>query len=152
MASGLCRDPIREESSSAHSSVDSASTKAEPPARPGTVHMQEANDRAGPLVLTVFFALRGAGGIVLPRRGVGALLCLLLAGDVELNPGPRQPRYPCSMCQRAVKILTRRSAVMSAAYGSITAVAVFHRIYTITFDETPELCMDMPKMRAPFLL
>ena len=52
MASGLCRDPITDRSSSAHSSVDGTSTKAEPPARPGTVHMQEANDRAGPLIST----------------------------------------------------------------------------------------------------
>ena len=30
-------------------------------------------------------------------------LCLLLAGDVELNPGPRRPKFPCGICNRAVK-------------------------------------------------
>ena len=75
MASGLCRDPITDKSSSVHSSVDSASTKAEPPARPGTVHMQEANDRAGPLVLTMapnvghdLPDIRNVGRDVLPVR------------------------------------------------------------------------------------
>jgi len=30
-------------------------------------------------------------------------LLLLLSGDVECNPGPRQPKYPCGMCSKAVK-------------------------------------------------
>ena len=30
-------------------------------------------------------------------------LWLLLSGDVESNPGPRKPRFPCGMCSRAVK-------------------------------------------------
>ena len=53
MASGLCRDPITDRSSSAHSSVGSASTVAEPPARPGmSIHPQEANDRSSRLIST----------------------------------------------------------------------------------------------------
>ena len=56
MASGLCRDPITDRSSSAHSSVGSASTVAEPPARPGmSIHPQEANDRSSRLISTVTF-------------------------------------------------------------------------------------------------
>ena len=31
------------------------------------------------------------------------LLTLLLCGDVEYNPGPSQPKYPCGTCQRAVR-------------------------------------------------
>ena len=54
MASGLCRDPITDRSSSAHSSVGSASTVAEPPARPGmSIHPQEANDRSSRLTPTL---------------------------------------------------------------------------------------------------
>ena len=54
MASGLCRDPITDRSSSAHSSVGSASTVAEPPARPGmSIHPQEANDRSSRLISTM---------------------------------------------------------------------------------------------------
>lgn len=30
-------------------------------------------------------------------------ILLLLSGNVERNPGPKQPKYPCSMCSRAVK-------------------------------------------------
>ncbi len=30
-------------------------------------------------------------------------LILMLAGDVESNPGPRVPKYPCGMCSKAVK-------------------------------------------------
>ena len=33
----------------------------------------------------------------------GFALCLLLAGDIELNPGPRRPKYPCGICNKAVK-------------------------------------------------
>ena len=28
-------------------------------------------------------------------------LLILLAGDVELNPGPRPPRFPCGECNKA---------------------------------------------------
>ena len=31
------------------------------------------------------------------------LLLLLLAGDIQLNPGPRPPKFPCGVCQKAVK-------------------------------------------------
>ena len=31
------------------------------------------------------------------------LLILLLAGDIESNPGPRTPKYPCKVCSKAVK-------------------------------------------------
>ena len=29
------------------------------------------------------------------------LLLLLLAGDIETNPGPRTPKYPCGECKKA---------------------------------------------------
>ena len=32
-----------------------------------------------------------------------ALLLLLLSGDVHSNPGPRPPKYPCGICNKAVK-------------------------------------------------
>jgi len=39
------------------------------------------------------------------------LICLLLlAGDVELNPGPRSTRYPCGVCRKAVKYRDRAVA------------------------------------------
>ncbi len=28
-------------------------------------------------------------------------IILLLSGNVELNPGPRQPKYPCGICHKA---------------------------------------------------
>ena len=31
-----------------------------------------------------------------------SLLLLVNASDVELNPGPRTPKYPCQICSRAV--------------------------------------------------
>ena len=31
------------------------------------------------------------------------LLILLLSGDVNINPGPKQVKYPCQICKRAVK-------------------------------------------------
>ena len=30
-------------------------------------------------------------------------LLLLFSGNIERNPGPKQPKYPCGMCSRAVK-------------------------------------------------
>ena len=30
------------------------------------------------------------------------LYLLVLANDIELNPGPRAPKYPCGVCQKAV--------------------------------------------------
>ena len=30
------------------------------------------------------------------------LLCLILSGQVEVNPGPRPPKYPCGECSKAV--------------------------------------------------
>ena len=30
-------------------------------------------------------------------------LFLLMAGDIESNPGPRRPKYPCGLCSAAVK-------------------------------------------------
>lgn len=30
-------------------------------------------------------------------------ILLILSGDVEMNPGPRQPKYPCKICSKAVK-------------------------------------------------
>ena len=39
-----------------------------------------------------------------PSSRIAANLILLaMAGDVELNPGPRKPKYPCSVCSKAVK-------------------------------------------------
>ena len=32
-----------------------------------------------------------------------SLLLLLLAGDINTNPGPYQPKYPCGICNKAVK-------------------------------------------------
>ena len=38
-----------------------------------------------------------------PRRDVSRYMILLLvAADVESNPGPRKPKYPCSTCGKAV--------------------------------------------------
>ena len=31
-----------------------------------------------------------------------SFIILTLASDVELNPGPRTPKYPCQICHRAV--------------------------------------------------
>ena len=37
-----------------------------------------------------------------PRRSVLWIL-LLASGDIESNPGPRMPKYPCGYCNKAVK-------------------------------------------------
>ena len=43
--------------------------------------------------------------------GCSWLICLLLlAGDVELNPGPCSPRYPCGVCGKAVRYSDRAVA------------------------------------------
>ena len=34
---------------------------------------------------------------------VGLFLWLLLAHDIELNPGPRLVRFPCGECGKAIK-------------------------------------------------
>ena len=31
------------------------------------------------------------------------VLLLLLSGDIQLNPGPRPPKFPCGICSKAVK-------------------------------------------------
>lgn len=59
-----------------------------------------------------------------------ACFILLLAGDVEANPGP--VKYPCGMCRRPAKPLnnqTKQFVVTIVTSGSITAAAVFHRTY-----------------------
>ena len=34
---------------------------------------------------------------------IGIALLLLRASDIETNPGPRVPKYPCGVCSRAVR-------------------------------------------------
>ena len=34
---------------------------------------------------------------------LSSMLLLVLAGDVEINPGPRRCKYPCGLCNLAVK-------------------------------------------------
>ena len=36
-------------------------------------------------------------------RQLFLLLILLLSGDIESNPGPRQVKFPCGVCEKAVK-------------------------------------------------
>ena len=31
------------------------------------------------------------------------ILLILQAGDIEINPGPRRPKFPCQICQKAAK-------------------------------------------------
>jgi len=38
-------------------------------------------------------------------------LLMLLAGDIEVNPGPRTPKFPCGECGKAVTWSTKRLAV-----------------------------------------
>ena len=33
-------------------------------------------------------------------------LILILSGDIQLNPGPRTPKYPCGLCHKACKWTT----------------------------------------------
>jgi hypothetical protein len=84
-------------------------------------------------VRMVFFALHRAGSVVLPRGGVGALLCLLLAGDVELNPGPRQPRYPCvAECDRTHRTAECRPTAHSICGASVcrgSSSSIYDAIY-----------------------
>ena len=37
------------------------------------------------------------------RASTEVSVLLLLAGDIESNPGPRRPKFPCGICSRAVK-------------------------------------------------
>ena len=37
------------------------------------------------------------------QKHILVIVLLVLAGDVEVNPGPRQPIYPCGICARVVK-------------------------------------------------
>jgi hypothetical protein len=36
-----------------------------------------------------------------------SLIIIMMSSDVELNPGPRQPKYPCQICHKAVTWKTR---------------------------------------------
>jgi hypothetical protein len=36
-----------------------------------------------------------------------SLIIIMKSSDVELNPGPRQPKYPCQICHKAVTWKTR---------------------------------------------
>ena len=47
---------------------------------------------------------------VLASGGLWLICLLLLSGDVELNPGPCSPRYPCGVCGKAVKARDRAVA------------------------------------------
>ena len=38
-----------------------------------------------------------------PATSLLQLLILLQAGDLEVNPGPYKPKYPCEVCSKAVK-------------------------------------------------
>ena len=40
------------------------------------------------------------------------LLLILQAADIELNPGPYQPKYPCQICDKAVRELPRSPNLM----------------------------------------
>ena len=37
------------------------------------------------------------------KRCIKMCLIALLAGDIETNPGPRKPKYPCQICHKAAK-------------------------------------------------
>ena len=47
------------------------------------------------------------------------LLMLILAGDIELNPGPSV--YPCGYCEVPVAWNNKLFAVMDAAYGTTSS-------------------------------
>ena len=40
------------------------------------------------------------------QKSTPLTLLLLLSGDIQLNPGPRPPKYPCGLCQKACKWTT----------------------------------------------
>ena len=47
---------------------------------------------------------RRAHKFALPSsRSMTMALLLALAGDIEANPGPRKPRFPCGICSKAVR-------------------------------------------------
>ena len=54
------------------------------------------------------------------------LILLLLAGDTEVNPGPRPIKYPCMVCKKPVKNLQNGdstvSSVMTVKVGSMSSV------------------------------
>ena len=82
------------------------------------------------------------------------LLCLLLSGQVELNPGPRPPKYPCGDCGKAV--------VYGKGKGSIacdTCDRWFHReclnMNTVIFEAQANLswhccCCGLPNTSSIF--
>jgi PHD-finger len=37
------------------------------------------------------------------KHDLPRVFLLLFSGDVESNPGPRQPKFPCGICSKAVK-------------------------------------------------
>ena len=40
-------------------------------------------------------------------RNISRLLILAIAGDIQMNPGPRIPKYPCAICRKACTWKTR---------------------------------------------
>ena len=53
-----------------------------------------------------------------------ATICLLLLGDVELNPGPRY-KFPCGRCENLCEPTKKACSVMSAINGSTVCVNRF---------------------------
>ena len=52
-----------------------------------------------------------------------ATLLIILSGDVNLNPGPRPPKYPCGVCTKAVKTHVKPFNVITVKHGSTHTVA-----------------------------
>ena len=61
-----------------------------------------------------------------PREVI--VMLLLCSGDIEVhvNPGPRYPRYPCTVCERAVTARQQGiESVLSVKGGRMRGVLVF---------------------------
>jgi hypothetical protein len=74
---------------------------------PDTTAPIVSNDSACPRHTAYALIITASGRyktLRLPAKGTLAMLiCLATSGDIELNPGPKVPKYPCGMCSKAVR-------------------------------------------------
>ena len=76
-------------------------------------------------VLTLQCTMSRKKGPVCREKLVLLYLCMLLLAESyapEPNPGPRQPKFPCSVCEKAVKWTTPGFSVILVRSGTTKIV------------------------------